>query len=71
MGPGIQQVTQGREYLLDALDVLPERQRTAVILAYYAEMSSTQIAEALDCRVGTAKSLVHRGLKKLKKELEP
>lgn len=57
------------DYLLDTLDGLPERQRTAVVLAYYAQMTSAEIAEALECRVGTAKSLVHRGIKRLRKEL--
>ena len=57
------------EPIVDVLLVLPERQRTAVVLAYYLALGPREIAEALDCRVGTAKSLVHRGLRRLKKEL--
>jgi RNA polymerase sigma factor (sigma-70 family) len=56
-------------YLVDVLDSLPERQRTAVVLAYYAGLTSREIAETLDCRPGTAKSLVHRGLNRIRKEI--
>ncbi len=69
IGAGSQQAAPATEYLLDSLDSLPEKQRTAVILAYYERMTSTEIAEALDCPVGTAKSLVHRGIKNLRKEI--
>ena len=69
IGAGTQQTTSASEYLLDSLDSLPEKQRTAVILAYYERMTSVEIAEALDCPVGTAKSLVHRGIKNLRKEI--
>ncbi len=57
------------EYLLDALERLPERQRVALVLAYYGRYRADEIAEALGCRPGTAKSLVHRGLKQMRKEL--
>lgn len=57
-------------YLTDALAKLPERNRIAVVLAYYAELTSTEIAEALDCRPSTARSLVRRGLKRLQEVLE-
>ncbi len=57
-------------YLLDALDQLPERHRTALVLAYYGDFSIAEIAQALGCRPGTAKSLVHRGVRRLRKELD-
>ena len=57
-------------YIVDVLDRLPERQRSAVVLAYYCGLGARDIAETLDCRPGTAKSLVHRGLRRLRKELE-
>lgn len=57
------------DYLLDVVAALPERHRTAIILAYYAGLRSSEIAEIMGCRPGTAKSLVHRGLKRLRKEL--
>lgn len=62
----------GSEYdhTLVSLDALPERQRTALVLAYYAGLSSEEIGEALGCRASTARSLVRRGLTRLRKELE-
>ncbi|MEM9036596.1 MAG: sigma-70 family RNA polymerase sigma factor [Actinomycetota bacterium] len=58
------------DHTLDALEVLPERQHTALVLAYYVGLSSSEIAEVLGCRPGTAKSLVHRGLQRLRKEMD-
>jgi RNA polymerase sigma factor (sigma-70 family) len=48
---------------------LPEKYRTALALRFYADMSEAQMAEQLDCRPGTVKSLVSRGLDLLRKEL--
>jgi len=53
-----------------AVQRLPERYRTALALRFYADMSEAQMAENLGCRPGTVKSLVHRGLDLLRKELE-
>jgi DNA-directed RNA polymerase specialized sigma24 family protein len=50
-----------------ALSALPERQRTAVILRYWGDWSEREIAESLDCRPGTVKSLVARALDELRK----
>ena len=57
------------QYLVDLLEHLPERQRVAVVLAYYGGFGPKDIAETLGCRPGTAKSLVHRGIRRLRKEL--
>jgi RNA polymerase sigma factor (sigma-70 family) len=53
------------------LDRLPARQRHALVLRYYADLSIKEVAQALHCRVGTAKSLVHRGLSRMKELTEP
>jgi RNA polymerase sigma factor (sigma-70 family) len=66
----------------DPFDVLPEldetwsaleqvtpKQRTALVLRFYADLPIAEIAEAMDERPGTVKSLVHRGLATLRKEL--
>lgn len=50
---------------------LPARQRQALGLRYYADMSIEQIAQLLDCPMGTVKSLIHRGIETLRKELDP
>jgi RNA polymerase sigma factor (sigma-70 family) len=48
---------------------LPDRQRMAVVLRFYEDLSEAEIAELLGCRPGTVKSLIHRGLAKVKKEI--
>ena len=48
---------------------LPDRQRQALVLRYYADLSLAEVAAALGCPVGTAKSLVHRGLARLEEVL--
>jgi RNA polymerase sigma-70 factor (sigma-E family) len=56
--------------LLDALAGLGVRQRTALVLRFYADLSEADVALALGCRAGTVKSLVHRGLRELEKVVE-
>jgi RNA polymerase sigma-70 factor (sigma-E family) len=56
--------------LLKALDSLPLRQRAAVILRYYEQCSEQEIAHALNCRPGTVKSLLSRGLASLRKVVD-
>lgn len=52
------------------LDRLPARQRQALVLRFYADLPLTEVAEALQCREGTAKSLVRRGLARMKEFTE-
>ena len=56
--------------LLDALARLPLRQRTALVLRFYVDLTEADVARALGCRPGTAKSLVHRGLRRLEGMIE-
>ncbi len=51
--------------VVDALGHLPERQRTAVILRYLADMPYGEISEATGWPEGAAKTLVRRGLGRL------
>ncbi len=55
---------------LDALGRLPYRQRAAVVMRYWADWPEAEIAEALDCRPTTVRTLIHRGLANLRKEIE-
>lgn len=55
--------------LWDALLRLPYRQRAALVLRYYEDATEADIAIALDVRPATVRSLVHRGLEKLRKEV--
>ena len=56
--------------VLDVLARLPYPQRAALVLRFYEDLPYDEIAGALGCRLGTAKSLVHRGLERLRKELD-
>jgi RNA polymerase sigma-70 factor (sigma-E family) len=53
-----------------ALESTTPRQRAALVLRYYDDLTVDQIAEAMQTRPGTVKSLIHRGLKNLEKVLE-
>ena len=55
--------------LRKAVDSLPERQRMAILLLRFEELSYRDAAAALDCSVSALEALVHRGLETLKKEL--
>ena len=54
----------------DALASLPYRQRAALVLRFYDDLSEADAAAVLGCRPGTVGSLVHRGLAQLKKVIE-
>jgi RNA polymerase sigma-70 factor (sigma-E family) len=56
--------------LHDALLALPKRQRAAIVLRFYEDLSDVQTAEVMRCRAGTVRSLVSRGMKTLRSELE-
>lgn len=49
-----------------ALRRLPDRQRAVVVLRFYADLALADIAQVLDCPLGTVKSLLHRALVQLK-----
>lgn len=59
-----------RRELLDALMTLNPRQRAAVVLRYFEDLSEAQTADILRCPKGTVKSMVSRGLERLREELE-
>jgi RNA polymerase sigma factor (sigma-70 family) len=65
----IDQWTEARVELAEALAILPYRQRAAIVLRFYGRESEAAIADALGCRPGTVGSLIHRGLGRLRKEL--
>lgn len=55
--------------LWDPMLRLPHRQRAALVLHYYETPPRPEIAAAVDVRPATVRSLVHRGLAKLRKEV--
>ncbi|HUR51278.1 MAG TPA: SigE family RNA polymerase sigma factor [Mycobacteriales bacterium] len=59
-----------REAVLEALHALPRRQREAVVLRYYGDLSEAQTAAAMGCSVGAVKSHTSRGIAALRPLLE-
>jgi len=49
---------------------LPERQRHALVLRFYLDFTIEQVAEHLGCPLGTAKSLIHRGVTSLREGID-
>jgi RNA polymerase sigma-70 factor (sigma-E family) len=59
----------GRRDLWELLQVLPPRQRAAVVLRYYEDLSERETAATLRCSVAAAKSLTARGMQALRDQL--
>jgi RNA polymerase sigma factor (sigma-70 family) len=53
-----------------ALELLPDRQREVIAMAYYGSYSQSEIALALDIPLGTVKTRTSRGLQRLAGLLE-
>jgi RNA polymerase sigma-70 factor (ECF subfamily) len=53
-----------------AVDCLPEKYQVAISLRYFEAMPYAEIAEVLGKRLGSVKSLIHRGLKLLKRRYQ-
>lgn len=49
-----------------ALQQLPDRQRIALSMRFYADLPTEEIAQILEVRPATVRSLIHRGLAALK-----
>lgn len=56
--------------LREMLAELPERQREAVVLRFFEEMSVEQTADAMQCAPGTVKATVHQALRTLRRRLK-
>ena len=50
---------------------LPPRQRAAIVLRHYVDLSEAETAEAMGCSVGAVKSSVSTGLRKLRQRIGP
>jgi RNA polymerase sigma-70 factor (sigma-E family) len=55
-----------RDSMWAALQTLAPRQRVAIVLRFYEDLSEAQTADVMNCRPGTVKSLVSRGMDRLR-----
>lgn len=59
-------LSEDRVVLWSAVSSLSVRHRQAVVLRFYEDLSDGDIAEIMGCPVGTVKSLIHRGITRLR-----
>jgi RNA polymerase sigma-70 factor (sigma-E family) len=64
--PGPDDTTADRDEVWVLLATLPPRQRAALVLRFYEALSDAEVAHVLDCPVGTVRSLISRGLARLR-----
>ena len=57
--------------VVDAIDRLPEDLRTAITLRELEGLSYEEIAQAMDCPIGTVRSRIFRAREAINKRLEP
>src|SRR5690606_24405128 len=62
---------QTRDMVWDALGRLSPEDRSLLAMRYFLELSAREIAEALNCPLGTAKWRLHEARKALRAQLEP
>jgi len=58
-----------RDELWEALGRLPFRQRAAIVLRFWEDLSEQATARILGCPVGSVKSAVSRGLRRMREEI--
>ena len=62
-------LAEQKQQVRQAVDELPARQRAALVLAYYQQLSYSEVAEALGCSAGTVKTQMSRALRTLARRL--
>ena len=67
---GHEQPLVERAATMAALARLPQRQRAAIVLRFYEDLSEETIAQILRCRNGTVRSLVTRGVQALRADIQ-
>jgi RNA polymerase sigma-70 factor (ECF subfamily) len=64
------ETAEQRENLRATLNDLPDRQREAVVLRYFEDLSTEQTAQVMNCAVGTVKATLHQALRSLREKLK-
>ena len=59
------------EVIKSAIDKLPEEMRIAIMLREFEGMSYEEIAEAMDCPIGTVRSRIFRAREAIDEQLNP
>ncbi|HWJ81161.1 MAG TPA: SigE family RNA polymerase sigma factor [Nocardioides sp.] len=70
-GPDAAEAVVTHGALVAALRTVPPRQRAAIVLRYYQDLTEQQTADAMGCSVGAVKSQVSAGLRRLRETLGP
>jgi RNA polymerase sigma-70 factor, ECF subfamily len=71
--PSPDQITAGSEQaamLRATLDSLPDRQREAIVLRFFENLSVEEAAVAMNCATGTVKATVHQALRVLRNKMK-
>ncbi|HEX8911640.1 MAG TPA: RNA polymerase sigma factor [Humisphaera sp.] len=63
-------LAEQRAALRAVLTDLPDRQREAIVLRFFEDLSVEETARAMGCAAGTVKATVHQALRSLKKRME-
>jgi RNA polymerase sigma-70 factor (ECF subfamily) len=64
------EASEQRDQLRLMLAHLPDRQREAIVLRFFEELSVEETAVAMNCAPGTVKATVHQALRALRKKLK-
>lgn len=59
-----------RDRFLQLLHAVPTRQRIAVVLRYYEDLSEQQVADAMNCSLRAARSLITRAIQNLRASMD-
>ena len=69
--PGHADRVDDQTWLWQCLQQLPIRQRVAIVLRYYEDLTEAQTAAAMGCALGTVKSTVSAGMARLRTLVGP
>jgi RNA polymerase sigma-70 factor (ECF subfamily) len=62
-------INEQKEQVRQAVESLPANQRATLVLSYYQQLSYREVAETLDCSIGTVKAQMYRALRTLAQRL--
>ena len=58
-----------KQQVREAIGFLTENQRATLVLAYYQQLSYSEVAQVMGCSVGTVKTQMYRALRTLARRL--